>query len=181
MSQLVRLFFLIAISRKGPQDVPHSLFLLVAMIAITAVIEILVLYFFNTREEPLELWVIFKYLLIDNAALILFVYLIFYTHKYKNRFVQSITAIYGTGLIISFFSIPVLILRMFAFYGENVSLAVFGFLMTMFVIGWNLFVNMHIFRFGLSVSPFYAGALSLVLFALSLSIFDLFIPVEATG
>ena len=181
MSQLVRLFFLIAISRKGPQDVPHSLFLFIATVVLTFVIELTVLYFIIPRKVPLEIFQILKFLLVTNGSSIAMVYLIFYTHRYKTRFLQSITAIFGTGIIISVVSIPVWLLQVFAFTRGNGLLQDLSFIIAMFVIGWRLFVNMHIFRFGLSVSPFYAGALSLVLFALGIFVFNLLIPVEVSS
>lgn len=178
MSDLLRLFFSIALFKKGPQDVPYSWFLLAATLALTFVLDLLVLNFLNTRKEPLTVFVIFRYLVVANAASIFMVYLIFLVHRFKNRFLQSITAMFGTELVLSLISVPVILLRIIAYNSENVTMAIFGFLLTMLLIGWNIIVNMHILRFGLSVSPFYAGALSLILFATGIFIFDLLIPVE---
>jgi len=100
-------------------------------------------------------------------------------HKYKNRFLQSITAISGIDLIMSVISIPIHLLLIFASLNDSVPAAILGTLLIMFQIGWNLFVYLHIFRFGLSVSPLYAGMLSLVMFAIGISISDLMISVEA--
>lgn len=179
MSDLLRLFFSITLFKKGPQDVPYSWFLFAATLVITFILDLLVLNYLNTRKEPISTFVILRYLVIGNVASIVMVYLIFVTHRYKNRFLQSITAMFGTELVLSIISVPIILLRIIAFKSENVTLAIFGFLLTMFLIGWNIIVNMHILRFGLSVSPFYAGALSLILFAMGIFIFDLFIPVEA--
>lgn len=179
MSELARLFISIALFKKGPQDVPYSWFLLIAVIVTTFAIDLLIFQLPNTRKEPLEFFIILRYLLAVNVVSIVVVYLIFYFHNYKNRFLQSMTAMSGIDLIMSIISIPIHLLLIFASVNESVAIAILGTLLIMFQIIWNLLVYTHIFRFGLSVSLLYGGMLSLVMFAFGISLSDILIPTEA--
>ena len=180
MSELVRLFISIALFRKGPQDVPYSVFLLAVLIAATFTIDLLTYLLPSSREEPLAVSIIIRYLLAVNVASFMMVYLIFFMHRHQNRFVQSITTMYGIDLMISILSIPVHLLLIVASNYEISGLAIIGILFIMFLIFWNLSVYMHIFRFGLGISFLHAGMLSLVLFVLSISISNLLIPAGTT-
>jgi len=176
MSELARLFISIALFKKGPQDVPYSMFLVAVLIVATFIVDLFIYQLPNAREVPLDISIIIRYLLAVNAASILMVYLIFYFHKHQNRFMQSITAMYGIDLLMSIISFPIHLLLIFAVTNKVLPAAVIGTLLIMFLLGWNLFVYMHIFRFGLSISPLHAGMLSLVMFMLGISISDLLIP-----
>jgi hypothetical protein len=176
MSALVRLFFSIALFRKGPQDVPYSPFLLVSLFILTFSIELLTHLIPSIKEQAIEFPILLRYLLIKHAVTITVIYLIFKLHGHVRRFTQSLTTMFGVDVLMSAIFLPINFLLVFAAINESAGFVILGSLLYMFLLGWNLFIYMHIFRHALSVSPLYGGMLSLALFALGITLVDLLIP-----
>jgi hypothetical protein len=174
MLKLVQLFISIALFRKGPQDVPYSIFLLVLFFTINFSVEIFNHLVASGEENDIEFLVFLRYMIISNAVFIAAVYFIFRFHGYSKRFLQCLTTMYGIDLLVV---IVFTILNLLALLtGDKQVVPILSLLLLFAVFIWYLFAYMHIFRHGLSVSPLYAGMLSLALFALGITLNSLLLP-----
>jgi len=176
MSELVRLFVQLALFKKGPQDVPYSLFLLIALFVVTFILDMITFQIPDAKGNVKDSFLLLRYMVIANVVFIVAIFWIFKLHGHGQRFIQSLTAMYGVDLLLSIIDVVSKLMLVSGSPDEVSLIALVGFLFLMFSLIWNLFINMHIFRFGLSVSPFYAGMLSLAMFALGLSMYDMLLP-----
>jgi len=99
MHTLFRLFFDIALLRKGPQDVPYSLFLLVFLFVFEFTMDIAINLIPDFEGKTLDFWINARFYVVANAVIVVFIYIIFKFYGKADRFVQSLTAITGAGLI----------------------------------------------------------------------------------
>jgi hypothetical protein len=94
--------------------------------------------------------------------------------RYRQRIIQTLTALLGCGAIISAFAFPLLLIVQ----RQPEEPSIFG----VFILGiniWHLAVSAHILRFALSVSMLMAGVLAFGYFLLGFKITDLFISSAA--
>lgn len=180
MSELVRLFVQLALFKKGPQDVPYSLFLLIALFVAAFSLELITYLIPGLKKEEVEFLVYLRYLVVSNIIFVVVIYLLFKLHGHSKRFIQSLTAMLGIDLLISIIFLPINLIIVFAGDNEISLLVALMALLYMLLFFWYLFVYLHIFRHGLSVSPIIAGMLSLGIFLLGISLNNLLLPGAAT-
>ncbi len=176
MFELVRLFVRLALFKKGPQDVPYSLFLLIALFVASFLFELLTYFIPGQRKETVDFLVFLRYLIVANIVFVVVTYLIFKLHGHSKRFLQSLTAMLGIDLLMSVILLPVNLIIVFAGEKQFSLLLTLMALFYLLFFSWYLFVYLHIFRHGLSVSPLVAGMLSLAMFALGMSLSSLLLP-----
>jgi len=174
MLELARLFISIALFRKGPQDVPYSLFLLALFFTINFSVEIFNHLVAETEAKDIEFLVFIRYMIISNIVFILAVYSLFKFHGHQKRFVQCLTTMFGIDLLVVIVFTFLNLLAVLT--GDKQVLPLVSLLVLFVVFIWYLFAYMHILRQGLSVSPLYAGMLSLALFALGITLNGLLLP-----
>jgi len=134
--------------RRGPEDMPYSPALLVAVCVADIALQWSLVQFLAIDDGSLPLS------LIEIVILLGFVYLILMTRGLQNRFVQTATALQCCSIVFTLLVIPAL----FVLSG-NPKLAtpltpmqsLFA-LATLPVAIWKFVVDAHIFRHGLSVS-----------------------------
>lgn len=97
---LLRIFVDLCLIRKGPQDLPDSNALLKVVFFIYFISGSLLL------SSSMELAEAVVQSCIETLLLGLFMYLLVSFFAVKNRFNQSVTAIYGSGALITTFSAP---------------------------------------------------------------------------
>ena len=180
MSELVRLFVQLALFKKGPQDVPYSLFLLIALFVTAFCLELITHLIPGLKREEVEFLVYLRYLVVSNIIFVIVIYLLFKLHGHSKRFVQSLTAMLGIDLLISIIFLPINLIIVFA--GDNQIPLLVGLMALLYMVlfFWYLFIYLHIFRHGLSVSPVIAGMLSLGIFLLGISLNNLLLPAAAS-
>lgn len=102
MSALILAFAEIALHRRGPQDLPPSQFLLGLVLAAYAVVAAVALAVISADQARVQLIVL--ELLIDLG----FVYVLLRVFEKSSRYMQTVTALVGTGVLLNFISLPLL-------------------------------------------------------------------------
>lgn len=95
MKELLALFAQIAVSRKGPQDLPASWLLLVLTVAGYGIIRFAI----STVMPPVDQWR--SHLLIEIAFTLAWYAVLLRTLGKPERFVQTATAIFGYELVLT--------------------------------------------------------------------------------
>ncbi|MCF6283448.1 MAG: hypothetical protein L3J28_14805 [Candidatus Polarisedimenticolaceae bacterium] len=135
MKALINYFFDLCLLRVKPQDLPASQ----ALLSITFILNVLVglLLIGDVRPHPaaalLESFIGASLLLITLKGML-------YLRQIEARFIQSATALMGSGLILSLIALPLLVL---AGNGGEPTLA--GTLLLLLVM-WSIIILAHILR-----------------------------------
>jgi len=151
MNALIFRFFDICLLRAGPQDLPASMFLLRVAIATNIVFGSLMAY--PDRGMPQA----FIEVLFDFALLTLLLYGVLHWRQKAERFSQTLTALMGTNVILSFFAMPVVYTITGAPEGETAGWALQMFLL---LVIWNITVMAHILRHSLEMHIGYTLVMS---------------------
>lgn len=147
---IVRPFVEICFLRRGPQDLPDSTFLLVIMLVAHTVTSILL--------SAIKLDVLNASLagIMDTILVSALTGVILYLHGLKARIVQTLSAMTGTGAIITLAAIPLFTwLDGAQQSGASNPIAA---LLVLGIIAWSLGVSGHILRHALSI-PYILGIL----------------------
>ena len=158
---IVNPFVQICLLRQGPQDLPTSGILLAIALTAQTVMSILLLINASLGALSAVLWG-----LLDTLLLVVLTGALLYVSQRMGRVTQTVTALAGTGAIITFIALPV--------YGwlhgvdQRAGEGGFALLLLFFLAGWSLAVAGHIFRHALSLPSYFLGlGLALVLYLLS--------------
>lgn len=165
---LVRPFVEICILRKGPQDLPASGMLLgISVCAHTLTSIVLSVVTLNGWRAILAG--------ITDTLLVLFLTgTLLYAHRQKTRLLQTLTAMTGTGAIITLVAIPIFAwLYSIERSGGGSPLA--G-LLVLGLIAWSLGISGHILRHALSIPYFLGIFIAFVFFWISHSVFTTLFP-----
>lgn len=100
--QLTRLFFDICLFRRGPQDVPASMWLLRVVLALYVGLGVVML-----SVDGGSLWRGIAKALVDLALLTGITWGALSWRRLQARFVQTMTALLGTGVVLSAVALPV--------------------------------------------------------------------------
>ena len=171
MLDLLKLFFSIAILKKGPQDVPYSRFLFVAMLVVIFITDLVSNQLLVKTGEQLDVKNLILFLVLANVIVYGLTYLLVYLHGFANRAIQTMTALLGVELIIMLAQLPIFFLLQFAEQNRNALI-----LLYYITIGWELVANVHIYRHALSISAVRASLITLVLFSLQIFLVLKFFP-----
>ena len=152
---IVRPFVEICFFRRAPQDLPNSIILLAIMLVAHTVTSILL------NAVVLDGWRPLLAGLTDTLLVSILTGSILYLHGFTARIAQTLSAMTGTGAIISVVAIPLFTWHAGAQQSGSANplaaLLVFG------IIAWSLAVSGHILRHALSV-PYVLGILVAVAF-----------------
>lgn len=144
LSALLKFFYEMCLLRKNPQDLPHSVFLLQFLLLANFCINLVI----NLATMPLS--VAFMLALLAIMLVVSLTTLLLQNFKFSARLTQTLTAIFGTDLIIA---VPAIGLRYWLHWLEvekqNADLAV---ILWMLVFLWNLLVTAHIIRHAIGKS-----------------------------
>jgi hypothetical protein len=144
MSVLFNLFLDICLFRKGPQHVPASWVLLKLSLLAYAFSGLLVLL---VGVRPL---MAISQTLLDVALLAGLTYAVLSIQGYQIRYVQTLTALAGTGALLWLMVLPVVIwITKEVTRGEPAELPK---LLFWLLVGWSIAIMSHILRYALSVS-----------------------------
>ena len=151
----------ICLFQARPQDLPASRFLFIGSLLITAITGLPSLIL---ATGTLGLAVVA--VLMDVALTLLFLRWGLYFLQLEPRFLQSATALFGTGVIFNLVAVPVQ--QTLAGAETGGGQAVVGGLLFLVLLGWNLAVNGHILRHTLSIRLAGGIAIALVYYLLIL-------------
>jgi len=161
-------FIQICLLRRGPQDLPTSGILLA--IALTAQTVMTILLSGVTLSVPGAL----LSGVVDTALLVVLTGTLLYVQGRNVRVVQTLTALAGTGAIITLVALPL------SGWLHGVDQAAgeggFALLLLLILTGWSLAVAGHIFRHALSVPYFVGLVLAVVFYWISISVFRALFP-----
>lgn len=155
MPQLFSLFRDILLLRRGPQDLPYSTQLLIAIAALCVIVQASVAL---TRDTPLGavlggalVWLVFTL-----AALNLLLTM----RGLRPRFVQAATALLGCTLVFTVLSVPIVLLagEQPAAPEQMSALQILLGLVSLPLLIWKIVVDAHVFRQSLNL-PFAGGVL----------------------
>jgi len=172
MRNLVYLFWSIALRRRGPEDLPASAFLFgVTLLAYIFAQLPIVLPGYGLSARLLGI------LMLDLVAAILFVWVVLILAGHRQRYLQTITAWLGVGILLALVAAP------FSLWWQNVSDAesmssILPLLVLFSVVVWSIAANAHILAQAIS-RPFAIGLLiALGYFFLSYRLMGLLPPPE---
>jgi hypothetical protein len=135
MIALLRAFWLVAILRMPPQQIPASQPLLLLVVAVHFVIGVLL----AMSSLPFDGAAVSAFL--GTGVMLAFVYLILMMKGEQQRFAQTITALAGCESLIGLTALPMSYL-FHAEGGESGLIALFS----LIVFAWNIMIAAHIFQ-----------------------------------
>ncbi len=171
MLQLTKLFWAICRLQIGPQNLPNARNLLISVVLAGVIIDSFASSILMPKFSGFE---IFSTVAIYNILLLISVYLLLKLIGYEARAVQTLTAIAGSGLFISLFLLPSLIL-MDSLDEQVKSFAIFILVDNI----WRIAVNAHIFRHALSVSMLMAMIISVCYLLFGVLMADFLLPLQS--
>lgn len=168
---IVNPFLQICLLRQGPQDLPSSGILLgIALTAHTVTAILLSNISLNVLGAVLAG-------LLDTVLLVALTATLLYVQRRGARILQTVTALAGTGAVVTFVALPV----SGWLHGADPSAGEGGFALLLLLIltAWSLAVAAHIFRHALSVPYFVGLILAMVFYGISVSVFRALFPIPA--
>lgn len=170
---LLQRFFQICLFKAGPADLPASHWFLKLVCLIYFGIGVLVSHIDHDWLTSLAAS------LSDTLLLLAVCGLLLYLRRLHGRFLQTATAMAGTGAIMGLLGLPIFWLyRQVEAQGQVTSLVLLLVLILMF---WSLFVTAHIFRHALEIRPGMAAIATVAYTILSVVLVGLTISGMATG
>ena len=164
-------FIQICLLRRGPQDLPTSgILLAIALIAHTVMSILLSNVFLGAASALLSG-------LLETVLLVALTGTLLYVQRRNARLIQTLTALAGTGAIITVIALPISgwLHGADRAAGEGVFVVLLWLILTV----WSLAVAGHIFRHALSVPYFLGLVLAVVFYWISFSVFRSLFPLGA--
>ena len=168
MLKLMRIFWGICRLRFNPQDLPKEKYLLIYAVFTGIVIDSFSSSILIPKLSNSE---IVQTVILYNLILLLAVYLLLKVVGFAERGMQTVTAIAGSGVLISLVLLPALIV---VNTKANAAVA-FAFLILVDNI-WRISVNAHIFRHALSIGLLMAMIVSVSYLLFGVLVADLLLP-----
>jgi hypothetical protein len=163
MYELTLLFFQIAIFKKGPQDVPGSPLVLKLLLPVYVAINYLILFLNGALSTAL------LQILVDFTLIILFCWPLLYFSGKSARFPQTLAAMVGTDIVISFFALP-------AIATLNTHANDLAYFAMLALVLWHWLVSGHIMKHALDRSLFFGLGLALLYIMLSSQLMAVLFP-----
>ncbi|QPK62481.1 hypothetical protein IVG45_16720 [Methylomonas sp. LL1] len=163
MYELILLFFQIAVFKKGPQDVPASPLILKLLLPMYVAINFLILLLNGALATAL------LQIVVDFSLIVLFCWPLLYFAGKTTRFRQTLGAMIGTDIVISFFALPAIA----TLNTHATDLAYFAMLA---LVLWHWLVSGHIIRHALDRSLFFGLGLALLYIMLSSQVMAALFP-----
>ena len=163
MYLILKKFLDICLFRAAPQDLPYSTFLLLLSLGGYFIVGIILSLFEWTLLKSIAI------VLMDLVLLAGLSYLILWIRLSTDRYVQTLTALAGSGIILELAGLPVYALKYVVDSGAIVVAAIFW-----IWVFWNLAVFGHVMRYALSTTMWTGAMMSLLYFFISFSMFNTF-------
>lgn len=134
MFEIIKLLFDICLFKKGPQDLPPSVWLLRLLVVVDVIVSFLMV---SLRTKWLDSLL---QAIVSALLIVVFSWVLLYLGRKWGRFYQTASALLGTDAVISFFALPAMASMMI---GRGALLA---FIVTMGLMIWHWAVTGHIIR-----------------------------------
>ena len=165
---LCKLFFRICLLQRKPQDLPASNALLILCLIFYTAVNVLL---------SLHKVTVFKALqasFLESVLIVILTIAILRFSRRGERWLQTLTALVGTGCIMSLLALPI-------FYGSTLSstdalVRVIIFLLYLGLLVWNITVMAHILRHALDTSFIYGVIFALTYIFITSILINLVIP-----
>ncbi len=154
-------FFDVCRLRKGPQDIPASYHLFGLCLTVNILFSFLLLNLF------LSLLPAISATLLKTAVLLTYVWFFLWASSMPGRWLQTVTALVGTGIILS-----LLTLSLYLFDGIKTEPGEWLFLL---LIGWDILITGHILRHAMLVRLWLAIVLSIMYVIIVFNLIRIFI------
>lgn len=142
MTDLIRRLIAVCLLQEGPQSLPASWNLLTVIIAVDVALGYPAAAAYSPSGQAAA------QVIVSTVLAAGFAYLAVDLRGYRERFVQTATALFGADAVVTLAALPIAI-TMSPAAGREVTMADFG----MLVIGiWNLVILGHILRHALSIT-----------------------------
>ena len=171
MSYLIQSFWEICLLQKAPQDIPYSRGLFLLLLPVNFLVDIL---YSGLAYPKVELGSIILVVSVHAVFFLGSISFLMAVMGYAARSFQTLTALLGTGVIISLLAMPVLLAIS---YVPQLA-GYFGLIMLLLII-WSLVIMAHVLRHALSVGFLLAGLFVFGYFMLSIKLVNFLLP--ATG
>jgi hypothetical protein len=170
LSGLFRAFFEVCLLRRGPQDLPASSLLLAVCLAGYALGSVALAAFNLSPPQAILSGGL------ETLLLCLLSYLLLALRRVPRRWLQTATALAGTGVVLVLFALPLLAWALYldARQGDVTIPALLYFV----VVVWNVMVLGHIFRHALSTGLGVGVAVALVYVALNMALVEQIVPAQ---
>jgi hypothetical protein len=170
MNELIRVFLDIARWRKGPEDLPASGFLLAVTFGVYILASIATVLFYSKGVADLLAQVT-----LDIALMFGFFGLLLVFYRKTPRFEQTMTALLGTGIVLTVIALPLIAWLRIEPAETTASIPA---LLMFIVVLWSISITGHIMRRALDI-PFAGGVvMAVAYFLLSVFAFARFFPAE---
>jgi hypothetical protein len=140
MNALLQLMIAITLGKKGPQDIPYSPPLLLIVLAVYLLTGLTI----TTLQSPWHEAII--QVLVEALMLAAFAGALLVIHKKRARLVQTLSALFGTDVVLTLPSIPLLVWLQQYPEAHGAFLALFTLML------WHVLVVGHILRHALSTN-----------------------------
>ncbi len=167
LKQFITPFWKICTLTQGPQILPTSALLFIIALISNLIMDIINLSIVVEADWQTILMLSGSY----SLGLIVTLAILLWVMRYQQRILQTLTALFGSGVIISTFALPFLLMIKTSPDEPNIF--------SIFILAiniWSLTVTAHIFRHALSVSLLLAWVLAFGYFLLGFKVTDIFIP-----
>lgn len=169
MLQLVKVFWDICRLKAGPQKLPKGTYLLVSAVFAGIIVDSFTAPIFIPALSGFD---IVKIVTIYDVLLLAAIYLLLKLVGLEERGIQTVTAIAGSGFLISLILLPSLLMLNSA---EGVKSFAFYILVDT---AWRIAVNAHIFRHAFSINLLLAMVVSMSYLVFGLYVGDLLLPAQ---
>jgi hypothetical protein len=164
MYDILKLLFEICLFKKGPQDLPYSVWLLRLLIFIYAVVRFLMLAIHTVWLNA------FLQIIVEIVLTIGFSWVILYVHRTLNRFYQVSSAFLGTDTLINFLALPGILTMEIGRGGWIVFVIMLG------LIAWQCAVIAHIIHNALDQKLMFSFGLAILYLLASYQVINLLFP-----
>ncbi|MCK5002596.1 MAG: hypothetical protein KAJ92_00080 [Gammaproteobacteria bacterium] len=154
--------------KAAPQDLPYSTGVMGRVIFLYLISGIMVM------SDTVELSLAMGQMLLNILIILFFSYVILSSLNLKVRFVQTVTALIGTGIVFNLLAWPVLSYNDIEQASELAQQLFL--LVVLMLVSWEVLVTAHIFRNALNTKMTQAVILSMALFFVSLTLSQLAFP-----
>ncbi len=167
-------FFDICRFRKRPQDIPESVNLLVICLLSYAGISSILIAISGSSGQAIAAG------LIEISMLALFSFAVLQIFGKSQRWKQTLTALSGSGTVVSLFALPVYLLIGFNHSGNTNSDPVYGIglLVLTLLAFWSIAIMAYVLRHALETSLLFTSSFAIGYVWLILSVSSILIPTE---
>ncbi|MCG8378179.1 MAG: hypothetical protein MI865_01760 [Proteobacteria bacterium] len=169
-------FFDICRFIKGPQDIPESKNLLTLCLLVYGICSVVLVLLTESADKA-----IFAALL-EILLIMIFTQILLQIKGKSSRWIQTVTALSGTGVIISIIAFPIYLM---IGIGDSNELTAqsgqgFGLMLLALLACWNILIMAHILRHALEVNLFSALMFSIAYILIVVSLTAVVIPGEVS-